>query len=315
MPEENSTQDNSRALALIEEKRVAVQTEITVVTEAIEVALGVREITIEFSKRREALISSAQIFNRPPTTDEEQEQILSAQRALGKLRNEVKKKADGYKAPFNAARTKIIEIHDEGIASIEKEEKRLQGLVQHRQQKLLEEQRQREADAAAETKRIADEAAAAERARLEAERTRLQAEIAQQQAELAKGKKKLQAQQEAEEAKRKAEEAEEASFLASLNAEAPRPVVAAPVSDLTMSKQVVDFTIDGDNDVQRKASMIKLLCAHPELFSVHVKNETPREYSLKLKIADTADRLNGRLAPAIEAAPGITIRKTLSKLR
>jgi hypothetical protein len=48
---------------------------------------------------------------------------------------------------------------------------------------------------------------------------------------------------------------------------------------------------------------------------VNIRDTTPREYTIRLKIADLTDRLNGKLAPAITEAPGITITKKLTNLR
>jgi hypothetical protein len=291
MPE-TSTIDDSRALA--------VRTELSVVTSAIEVALGVRELTTEFAARRATLIAAGQVFDKPPINDEEQEAILSAQRALGKLRTEVKKQADALKAPLNAARTKIIEIHDNGIVTIDKEEKRLQGLVNFRQQKLADERREAERLAEVERRRIADEAAAAERARLEAERQRLAAEIAAQNAELLKGKAKLKAQEEAAALAAKAAQAEDEAYMASLAAETPVPVEAVPVSDLPMAKELIDYVVIGKNVFEQRDSLVKFAAAHPRLVNIEIRRR---------------DLLDELAAGRIISAPGIEIHKILSKLR
>lgn len=295
---------------------LAVQTEIAVVTSAIETSLGVRELTVEFAKRRDQLATAAYEFTKPPEDDDSQALILTAQRDVAKLRTELVKNSEALKGPLNNARTKIIDLTNAAVATLKKAEDHCAGLIAHRQQKLLEERRKIEAAAAAEQKRLADEQAAAQRAQQEAERQRLAAEIAAQQAELLKGKAKLKAQQDALDLATAATKAEEEAFLAGLAAETPAPVVAAPVSDLPMAREVIDFEIEGATDSQRKASLIKLLCAHPTLFSAHIKSESPRSFSLNLKVNDLTDALNGKEPfTKLESAPGITITKKLSSLR
>lgn len=308
MPTEEPILDDSRALA--------VRTELNVVTSAIEVALGVRELTPDFTYRRATLIAAGSNFTAPPKDDDEQDQVLAAQRALAGLRIEVTKQADALKSPLNSAREKIIELHKSGVATIKREEDRLAGLINNRQQKLLRERQEAEAAAERERKRIADEAAEAVRAQEEAERQRRAANLAAQQAELLKGKAKERAEQEAKRLAAAATQAEEEAFARSLAAESATQPVAPIVSEAPQAKEYLDFEISGRTDEEKKASLIKLSNAHPELFGAHVSQEKPRAFSLTLRILDLTERLNGKSSwPIITAAPGITITKKLSNLR
>lgn len=304
---ESTEPDNSKALA--------VQTEIRVVTSAIEVSLGVKELTQDFSIRRDAAIAAGGKFIKPPEDDDQQLLIQSAKHDISKLRTDLTKNGDALKAPLNAARDKIIELVKTATATLKREEDRLNGLVNHRQQKLIEARREAEAAAAREAKRIADDAAAAQRSTEAAESARRVAELAAQQAEALRGQAKLQAEQEAARLAQEAARMEDEAFAQALAAEAPVAVVAVPISELPMAREVIDFTLAGNNDIERKASLIKLLVAHDELFTFK-SDEAHRGASLTLRIQDLTERLNSKPpAPPITEAPGINIIKTLSKLR
>lgn len=302
------TQDDAKAMA--------VQTELRVVTSAIETALGVREITVEFATRRDSLTAAAYVFTTPPESDDEQELILTAQRSVAKLRTELKKSGDSLKAPLNSARETIIDIVKRETATLEKAENHLAGLVNHRQQKLAAARREAEEAAARETKRIADEAAAATRAQEAAESARKAAELAAQQAEAAKGKAKEKAAAEAARLAAEASRLEDEAMEKGMAAEAaPEPFVA-PVSDLPMARELFDFELTGRNDIEKMRSFYDLLTAHRELFKLTYHDTTPRSFSVSLKITDLVERLNSKPpAPPILSAPGLTITKRLSSLR
>lgn len=302
------TQDDAKALA--------VQTELRVVTSAIETALGVREITVEFASRRDTLTAAAYEFTTPPETDDAQETILTAQRAVQKLRTELKKNGESLKAPLNSARETIIDIVKRETATLEKAENHLAGLVNHRQQKLAAARREAEEAAARETKRIADEAAAATRAQEAAESARKAAELAAQRAEEAKGKAKQKAAEDAARLAAEASRLEDEAMEKGMAAEAaPEPIVA-PVSDLPMARTIIDFELRGRTPSEKKISLILLLNAHPEFFNVHLAETTPRGFSLTLKIQDLTDALCGKEPfKKLESVPGINITTRLSQLR
>jgi len=278
-----------------------VRHQIETAARAVAISLGISGLSENFDEIKAELISGANEFSGPPVDDLEQEEMLASQRALAAFRIAVTKKEDEYKRPLNDARTKIIALVKTGLSDVEKAEKRLQGFINNRQQKLLEARREAQLAQERESQRLAAEAAEAARAAEEAEKAREAAAKANDPAEQARL---------AAEAARLEDEA----FARQLEAESA-PLAAVPLSEAPQAKEIIEFSIVGDNTLQQKASMIELLCAHPELFSVHCKTETPRSFSLTLKIADLTDRLNGRMTPVITSAPGITIHKTLSKLR
>lgn len=277
--------------------------EVDAVTKAIEISLGVREIEPDFKTTSLALTKAAYAFTAPPVDDEEQSTMLTAQRAVAKLRTGLVKDGDELKKPLNAARARIIAIVDREVDILEKAEAHTQGLINHRQQKLADDRRA--ADAAAERERIKaeQEAAAATKAAQEAEAARLAAEKANDPVE----KARLQAE---------AEQAEATAFEAELAAEAAASTPVAPVSDLPMAKEYFDFTLAGRSETEKLGSLMKLLCAHPELAKLTAHEATPRSFSIGLRIADLMDRINSRSpAPPITTAPGIIITSHLSKLR
>lgn len=290
---------DSTELATIDPKVVQ---ELKVVTEAISVSLAVREITVDFAKRRDELIASASEFLSPPTSDDEQQEILTAQRALQGLRKEVEKQAAALKAPLNAARKNIIEIEDRASESIQKEERRLQGLVNHFQQKLLTDRRAEEQRIETERSRIADQQAQAQREQDEAERLRQKALIAPP-AQAAK----LEAA---------AEQLEAEAYGKFLDAESATIPAGAPSAPAPQAREVHDFELIGRNDSEKKESFRRLQAAHPEFFNLVAREETPREFSLKLRIADLVDALNGKPPfQKLTGAPGITITTKLTTLR
>lgn len=290
--------------------------ELRVVTEAIAVSLSVKEITIDFEARRDELILSASEFKTPPENDDQQQEILTAQRALQSLRKEVEKQASALKAPLNAARKNIIEIEDKATVAITKAEQRLQGLVNHRQQKLLAERRAEEQRIETERKRLADQAAQGEREQQEAERKRQAAALAEQQAQEATTKAaRDKAAGEALRLTREAEALDTAAYEKEIEA-AMAPMAQAVSAPAPQAREIRDFTLNGRNEAERKDSLRRLLSAHPEFFALEAKDETPRAFSLKLRIQDLTDALNGKAPFAkLDTAPGITVSTKLSTLR
>lgn len=307
--------DTASPLAVIEPAELTIRLEsplsaltpvarhqIETAAKAVALSLGVVDLSENFEARRAELVAAAEAFTAPPKDDAEQELMLHAQRDLAKFRTATTKDGDGYKRPLNDARTKIIAIVDAGLKPVEAAEKRLQGFINNRQQQLARAREEAQRAQEREAKRVADEAAAAQRASEEAERARKAAELAQDPAEQARL---------AAEATRLEDEA----FAKSLEAEAaPMPVV--PVSDLPQAKEYFDFRLAGDTESQKRESLFKLLNAHPGLFTSHIEEEDgTRKYSLTLRVRDLTDKLNGRIQPAIESAPGIVITRMLTKLR
>lgn len=296
-------------------KALALRTELTAVTAGIEVALGVKELAPAYAARRDSLLTIAEAFTKPPTNDDEQEQILAASRPIAKLRTEVEKQAKALRAPLNAGADAIIAIEKAAKAELKREEDRLGGLVNNYQMKVAEDRRKAEAEAEKERQRIANEQAAAERQRREAEEAQQRAEIARQQAEQLKGKAAEKAKAEADRLAKEAQEKDDAAFEAELKAQATVAPVVVPTSERT-AREYFDFEIIGRTPSEQKASLIKLLCAHPEFFGTSIKSETPRGFSLSLKVNDLCDALNGKEPfKQITAAPGINITSHLTKLR
>lgn len=294
----------STALATISPE---VAQELRIVTQAIEVSLGVRELTVDFKQRRYDLLGAADMFVAPPENDDEQEKIKTAQRALAALRIEVNKQSDALKGPLNTARKKIIDLTDSGVSMIEKAEKRLEGFIQHRQQLLIRQQQER--------KKIEDAAREAKEALEAAETQRLAAEYAAKQAEAMKGREKQQAEAKAAQMAADAQRAAEDAFERALAAESSPAPEAAPVSELPMSREVYDFEIVGNRPDEKAKNLIALAYEYPELFTAHFKDESPRGYSLSLKIMDVTDKLNGKLPAFGCVPPGLKIITKLTKLR
>lgn len=315
MPTTEDPPTEASELAIVEREKI--QQQLTVITTAIEVALGVREITPEAKARVATLSAAAFAFTVPPLDDEEQERISAARRALAAVRIGITKQSDAYKSVLNAPRQTIIDITKKIVETIEKAERHCQGLENARQQRLVRERQEREEAAAREQKRIADEQAAAQRAIEDANRQRLAAKEAARQAESLKGKKKAEAEAEAARLADEARRAEENAIEQSLALETAAPSLpVAPVSDLTMAKEFNDFELIGFTESAKAESLRKLIYAHPQFATYKIADEKPRSYSITLKISDVVDRLNGRDGrPAADSLPGIKVVKRLTRLR
>lgn len=277
-----------------------VNQELKVVEDAVRVALGVKDITVDFKSRRETLIANAAKFTKPPESEEEQSVMLKAQRDLSKLRTEVTKQGEALKAPLNAARTKIIEIVKEGVEAIQKAEAGIQGKIQNYQQKLLDEQRRIEQEQALADRRAQEEAAEAQRLQSEAEKQRQAAELAKTEAEATALRE--QAAKLEDQALEKGLSAETSELPIAVQQEAPK------------AREVFDFEIIGKTDIERKASLSALASAAPWMFTVHVSDEKPRAYSLNLSVRTLTESLNGN-PPLKEPLPGIRTFTRLTNLR
>lgn len=290
--------------------------ELEIVTSAIEVSLGVKELTTAFSSRRDELTATVYEFTKPPTTDEEQAEILTAQRAVAKLRTDLTKNAAALKSPLNAARSRIIELENAAVDTLKKAETHAQGLVNFYQNKLAEARRAEEQRIAAEQRRIAEQAAQAKREQEEAERKRQQAVLAAQQAhEAATKAERDKAAAEAAKLNEEAAQLEADAYGKALDAEMA-PVVLPVSAPAPQAREVYDFTLIGRNEFEKGHSLAALYTQHPEFFSHNVREEGAREFTIKLKVKDLLDALEGKAPFAkLESAHGITITKRLSTLR
>lgn len=276
--------------------------ELTIVTSAIEVSLGVKELTTAFAARRDELTAVVYEFTKPPTNDDEQAEILTAQRAVAKLRTDLTKNAAALKSPLNSARSRILELENSAVEFLKKAEAHAQGLVNAYQQKLSDARRAEEKRVADETKRLADQTAQAERDKEEAERLRQKALLAPT-AEKAK-------------LEEKAAELDADAYGKLLDAEmspTPAPVIAPH----PQAREIADFVLNGRNEFEKGASLAALYKQHPEFFSHNVKDgDGTREFTIKLKVKDLLDALAGNPPfQKLESANGITITKRLSTLR
>lgn len=291
--------------------------ELAIVTSAIEVSLGVKELTTAFAARRDELTATVYGFVRPPTNDEEQANILSAQRAVAKLRTDLTKNASALKSPLNAARSRIIDLEDSAVQFLKKAETHAQSLINAYQQKLADARRAEELRVQREREETERQRQQAQRETEEAERKRQQAEIARQRAEEANSPAaKLKAQQDQkrleDEAAKLEADAYEKDLAAAMAPPAPAPISAPE----PQARTVYDFTVNGRNEFEKGASLAALYKQHPEFFNHTVKEEAPREFTIKLKVKDLLDALAGNAPFAkLESANGITISTRLSTLR
>jgi len=308
MPEE------STALALPTNPKII--QELRIVLPALIVALGGQELVTDLKNRSDEATAAIYEFTQPPTTDEEQNEIIAAQRGASKLRTELTKQADAYKAPLNAARKTIIDLTNAATEILEKAEKHAQGLVNHRQQKLLEERRRQEAEVERQAQELRNKEAEAQRQRDEAERQRQQAAEAERRAAEAKtAAARLKAEQEAAALKAQAEANDTAALKTELAIESTPLRIIEPGLE-PQAKEIRDFVIIGRSPSEKKASLIALLNRHPEFFTCHISETTPRAFSLSLKISDLTDALAGKEPFAkLESSPGITVIERVSNLR
>lgn len=308
MPEETST-----TLALPTDPKIV--QELRIVLPAILVSLGAQELTVDFKQRKEDLTAAVLEFTQPPTNLDEQNEILAAQRGVSKLRTELEKNAEAMKAPLNNARTKIIELVKNAVEDLKKVEGHAQGLVNNYQQKLTDELNRQAAEAQRQRDAIARKEQEAQRQREQADRDREAARLAQERADQAKSaaaRNKL--EEEAEALRQKANASDTSALNLELAVESA-PEIAAPTAT-PAAKEIKGFTLNGRNDHEKGENLKKLFAKHPEFFACHIKEDGAREFSIKLKIKDLTDALEGTPPfQKLESAPGITITTKLSTLR
>lgn len=258
---------------------------------------GTIEITPEAKSRKAQLITTGKEIVQV-TNEDEQAAALAALRGLKAYRTEQESSRKAIKAPVIALGKEIDNVAAADIADAEREEKRIEGHINHYQQLLARERAEAERKAEVERQRIAAEAAAAQRAQEEAERARQQAELAAQQAEAMKGKKKAEAEATAARLAEEARVAEERALEQALAAEmTPEPV--APVVEKTKgvtAKEVLDYHVNGRNEFEQHASLVKFAAAYPHLVKIEIKRR---------------DLLDELAAGRITEAPGITITSNL----
>lgn len=291
--------------------------ELAIVTSAIEVSLGVKELTTAFAARRDELTATVYEFTKPPTNDDEQAEILTAQRAVAKLRTDLTKNAAALKSPLNAAKSRILEIENAAVETLKKAEAHAQGLVNNYQQALANARREEEQRLQRERDEIERQRQQALREQEEAERKRQQAEIARQEAERANSPEaKLKAQQEEQRLKDEASKLEADAYERELEAAmAPTPA-AIPSAPPPQAREILDFELIGTSPAAQKGCLIALLNEHPEFFNCSISQTTPRHFTLSLKVQDLMDAIAGKEPfQKLERAPGIRITSRLATLR
>jgi len=310
------------------ERLQAVQDEAKTILSAVLTSLGVLDLTPDFTRRRETLIAAAKAVAQVQSTDDEAA-AATAFKNLRALKKEVEAQSTGFKTPLNAAKTRIIDIVDTGLAPVDAAMKRLKDMIDGHAEELLAAQRKAEAErqaaiakAAAEQKaaeeaaaRLAREQEAATRAAEQAQRDAEEAARAAAEANSPAAKAAAaKAQQEAEDAQRKAKEneerlAQEAQDAADA-ADAAAMLPAVPlVAEIThargvSAKMVWDYTLLGDPDPFRTARSA-------EQFAHFILNQRPdlaRFLKIEIRRADMLEFLKDEAAArAIAEAkpPGI----------
>lgn len=264
------------------ERLQAVQDEAKTILSAVLTSMGVLDLTPDFTRRRETLIAAAKAVAQVQSTDDEAA-AAAAFKNLRALKKEVEAQSAGFKTPLNAAKTRIIDIVDTGLAPVEKAMARLKSMSDGYAEELIQAQRKAEADrqaqiakAAADQKAAEDAAeklrkdqeaaaAAAQKAQDDAKRAQEEAERANSPESKAAAAK---AQQEAADAQRKAKEeadrlAQQAQDAADAAEAAAMMPETAPVAEIThakgiSAKMVRDYGIIGDPDAFRMARSTEL---------------------------------------------------------
>lgn len=306
------------------ERLLAVQDEAKTILSAVLTSMGVIDLTPDFARRREALITSARAVAHVQNTEDEAA-AATAYKDLRALKKEVEAQSSGFKTPLNAAKTRIIDIVDTGLAPVETAMKRLKDMIDGHAEELLAAQRNAEAERQATIARAAAEQRAAEQtaARLiaEQEAARLAAEQAQRDADdaakraaeanspsaMAEAEK---AQQEAIKAQREqtrlALEAQDAQDLADAIAMMPEISISHEIEHAkgVSVRTVRDFGIIGDPDAYRMARNTELFAQW--LFTT--RPDLARFLKIEIRRADMLEFLKNEAAAAMIAEanpPGV----------
>lgn len=298
------------------ERLQAVQDEAKTILSAVLTSMGVLDLTPDFTRRRETLIAAAKAVAQVQSTDDEAA-AATAFKNLRALKKEVEAQSTGFKTPLNAAKTRIIDIVDTGLAPVDAAMKRLKDMIDGHAAELMAEQRRQEAERqaaiakAAAQQKAAEEAAA--RLAQEQEAARLAAEQAQRDTKEAARRAAeanspaakaaaAKAQQEAADAQRKANEdaarlaqqAQDAEDAADALAMMPE---TAPVAEIThargiSAKMVWDYNLLGDPDPFRTARSAEQFAA----FILTQRPDIARLLKIEIRRADMLEFLKDETA-------------------
>jgi len=222
------------------ERLQAVQDEAKTILSAVLTSMGVLDLTPDFTRRRETLVAAAKAVAQVQSTDDEAA-AATAFKNLRALKKEVEAQSTGFKTPLNAAKTRIIDIVDTGLAPVDAAMKRLKDMIDGHAEELLAAQRKAESDRQAQIAKAAAEQRTAE-------------EAARRLADLAARASSPEA------AAALAQQAQDAADAAEAAAMMPE---TAPVAEIThakgiSAKMVRDYGIIGDPDAFRMARSTEL---------------------------------------------------------
>ena len=306
------------------ERLLAVQDEAKIILSAVLTSMGVLDLTPDFARRRETLIVEARAVAQVQNTDDEAA-AATAYKNLRALKKEVEAQSSSYKTPLNAAKSRIIDIVETGLAPVDIAMKRLKDMIDGHAEELLVAQRKAEAErqaalakAAAEQK-LAEEAAARlareqEAARLSAEQAQRAAEDAARRAAEADSPSAMAAATNAQQAAKEAQEelirlaleAQDAQDAADALAMMPEIAIGAEITHAKgiNIRTVRDFGIIGDPDAYRMAR-------NTELFAQWLFTKRPdlaRFLKIEIRRADMLELLKDEAAAAMIAnanPPGV----------
>lgn len=306
------------------ERLLAVQDEARTILSAVLTSMGVLDLTPDFARRRETLVVAARAVSQVQNTDDEAA-AATAYKDLRALKKEVEAQSSGFKTPLNAAKSRIIDIVETGLAPVDAAMKRLKNMIDGHAEELLAAQRKAEAERQTALARAAAEQRAAEQAAarliIEQEAARLAAEQAQRAAEDAARRAAEadsptakaaaeKAQQEAMKAQREqarlAMEAQDAQDAADALAMMPEIAIGAEITHAqgVSIRTVRDFGIIGDPDAYRMARNTELF-AH-WLFTT--RPDLARFLKIEIRRADMLELLKDEAAAAMIAnanPPGV----------
>ena len=306
------------------ERLLAVQDEAKIILSAVLTSMGVLDLTPDFARRRETLVVAAQAVGQVQNTDDEAA-AATAYKDLRALKKEVEAQSSSFKTPLNAAKTRIIDIVETGLAPVDAAMKRLKNMIDGHAEELLVAQRKAEAErqaaiarAAAEQK-LAEEAAArlareqeaatraAEQAQRDADDAARRAAEADSPSAMAAATNAQQAAKEAqEELTRLALEAQDAQDAADALAMMPEIAVSHEIAHAAgvSVRTVRDFGVIGDPDAYRMAR-------NTELFAQWLFTKRPdlaRFLKIEIRRADMLELLKNEAAATMIAEanpPGV----------
>ena len=306
------------------ERLLAVQDEARTILSAVLTSMGVLDLTPDFARRRETLVVAAQAVGQVQNTDDETA-AAAAYKDLRALKKEVESQSSGFKTPLNAAKTRIIDIVETGLAPVDAAMKRLKNMIDGHAEELLAAQRATEAErqialarAAAEQKlaeetaaRLAREQEAATLAAKQAQRdaddaARRATEADSPAAKVAAEKAQQEAMKAQREQTRLALEAQDAQDAADALAMMPEIAIGAEITHAKgiNIRTVRDFGIIGDPDAYRMAR-------NTELFAQWLFTKRPdlaRFLKIEIRRADMLELLKDEAAAAMIAnanPPGV----------